>query len=494
MKAIILPVGNTESFKPLTSGMPEYLLPIVNRPVVEHLIELLYKHNIKDITLVTKHMPYETEKYFGDGSKWGCAISYSLTGGYNDPISSIRKIRSRINEPCLCLPWNIVTNLDITSFVNSHENSSADISIAETSKRDFMLDKRDFYPFIITPKALSLLDKTLPHHNIEHVLKTSFNKGIRFNNISGQFDLKIIHNLNEYFQINKYVLCGGVSGIQIPGKEIRPGIRIGRGTRIHDDAIILSPALIGDHAHIKRDVFIGKNSIIGNNVILDVDASVREGIILENTYIGPHNDVYHSIVRKNSLTNVPHLFDLFIQNELILGDLNKKAVVCGLECFVNRALALFLFILFSPVTALLFLYHLLNRGGNYLIAEERNKGFEVGGHHGSIRPKNFKFYYFRSKVSLFKKLPGLINVIRGDIRLVGNSVLTMDEVSAIKEEWEFMRFNAPSGLFHPWETVRCNDPEWEEKIASENVYAATRSLKGDIKILLKTYIFNRSPA
>jgi|WetSurMetagenome_2_1015567.scaffolds.fasta_scaffold49157_2 NDP-sugar pyrophosphorylase family protein len=494
MKAVILPAGTTETLKPLTSRMPEYLLPVVNKPVVEHLIELLYQHNIKDIILLLKHMPYETEKYFGDGSKWGCTITYSLIRDYHDPISSIRKIRSKINEPCLCLPWNIITNLDISAFVESHEQSHADISIAETSKRDFLVDKRDFYPFIITPDALSLLDEARPHQNLEHVIKTSFNNGISYNKISEEYDLKIIHNLNEYFQINQYVLCGGIDGIHIPGKEIQSGVHVGRGTRIHDDAIILPPALIGDNAHIKRDVFIGKNSIIGNNVILDVDASVRESIVLENTYIGPHNDVHQSIVRKNSLTSLPHLLDLFMQNDLILGDLNKKAAVCGLECFFNRAMALFLFILFSPVTTLLFLYHLLKPGSNYLISEERNGGFEVAVSQGTIRPKNFRFYYFRSRIPVLRKLPGLINVIKGDIRLVGNSVLTQDEASTIKEEWEFMRFNAPSGLFHPWETVHCNNPAWEEKIASENVYAATRSFKGDVKILLKTLTLIRSPA
>jgi NDP-sugar pyrophosphorylase family protein len=67
MKAIILPVGKPDLLNPLTTWLPEFLLPVVNKPIVEHLIELLVRHNIRDIILILKHMPYETEQYLGSG-------------------------------------------------------------------------------------------------------------------------------------------------------------------------------------------------------------------------------------------------------------------------------------------------------------------------------------------------------------------------------------------------------------------------------------------
>jgi mannose-1-phosphate guanylyltransferase / phosphomannomutase len=488
MKAVILPTGNTELLNPLTKWMPEYLLPVVNKPVVEHLIELLFRHDIKDIILVLKHMPYETEKYFDDGSKWGCRISYSLTREYTGPISSLRKIRSKLDDSFLCLPSNIVTNLDVSSFISSHQTSSADISITESTKRDFLIDKKDFNPFIITPKALTLLEKEPPHHNIDHIIKSLLENSLKLNRVSSSFDLKIIHDLNEYFQISKHILRGAIKGINIPGKEITPGVWVGRGVRVHRDAVITSPALIGDYAHIKRGVFIGKNSIIGNNVIVDDDASVKESIIFDSTYIGSHNEVKNSIIRKNSLTNLPSLLDLFIKDDLIIGDLDKKAVARYFERFLNTALALFLVLLFSPVMAFLFLYHLIQRSANYLASEERNGGYEVEDLHGNLKPRNFKFYFFSSKNSFIRRLPGLINVIKGDINLVGNPALSPDEALSLKEEWKIKIYNAPIGLFHLWEAVGCSDPEWEEKIFSGNFYSAKRSFKGDLKILLKTFI------
>ena len=74
MKAVILPTLETESFKPLTNWTPEYLLKITNKTIIEHQIEYLVRYGIREIFLVIKHMPFETESFLGDGKRWGCNI------------------------------------------------------------------------------------------------------------------------------------------------------------------------------------------------------------------------------------------------------------------------------------------------------------------------------------------------------------------------------------------------------------------------------------
>ena len=78
--------------------MPEFLVPIANKPIVEHLVELLARHGIRDIIMVLKHMPYETEEYFGDGSRWGVRFSYSLQGSYEGPADSLRRIETMLGD------------------------------------------------------------------------------------------------------------------------------------------------------------------------------------------------------------------------------------------------------------------------------------------------------------------------------------------------------------------------------------------------------------
>ncbi|MEI6155109.1 MAG: sugar phosphate nucleotidyltransferase, partial [Deltaproteobacteria bacterium] len=105
MKAIILPTTNTGNLSPLTSWTPEFLLPVVNKPIVEHLVELLARHHIEEILLIIKHMPYETEKYFGDGSRWGVRLSYSLLRNYRGITDALSRIEaSKLEGPFLSLP------------------------------------------------------------------------------------------------------------------------------------------------------------------------------------------------------------------------------------------------------------------------------------------------------------------------------------------------------------------------------------------------------
>jgi lipopolysaccharide/colanic/teichoic acid biosynthesis glycosyltransferase len=80
-----------------------------------------------------------------------------------------------------------------------------------------------------------------------------------------------------------------------------------------------------------------------------------------------------------------------------------------------------------------------------------------------------------------------MNVIKGDMNLVGNAPLTREEVDSLKEEWETIRFQAPAGLFHLWEITGDKDSTWEEKVITDNYYATTRTFWGDIKILVKSF-------
>ena len=83
-------------------------------------------------------------------------------------------------------------------------------------------------------------------------------------------------------------------------------------------------------------------------------------------------------------------------------------------------------------------------------------------------------------------------MIRGDLNLVGISPFTNhEEQGQPVEEWRAVQTDAPAGLFHLWELEERNDLEWEEKQVIESYYAATRSIWGDMKILMKSLFARR---
>ena len=62
--------------RPLTNNIPKPMVPIVNKPILEHIINLLKTHKIKDYVVLLYYMPETIKKYLGDGSRFGVKIRY----------------------------------------------------------------------------------------------------------------------------------------------------------------------------------------------------------------------------------------------------------------------------------------------------------------------------------------------------------------------------------------------------------------------------------
>jgi lipopolysaccharide/colanic/teichoic acid biosynthesis glycosyltransferase len=94
------------------------------------------------------------------------------------------------------------------------------------------------------------------------------------------------------------------------------------------------------------------------------------------------------------------------------------------------------------------------------------------------------------------ELPQLINVVKGDMRLVGNRPLPLYEAIQLNEPWQQIRFTAPAGITGLWQVSGRSNLSLEERIILDNYYAVSRSFLGDLGILLLTIpaVLRRSEA
>lgn len=495
MKAVILPVLEIENFKPLTNWTPEYLLKITNKTIIEHQIEYLVSYGIKEIIIVIKHMPFETERYLGDGRRWGCNINYSLIKEYSGIASSLQNFPSKLREDFLCLPGNLLLNLDLAKCFEIFNRDRFDVFIFKNnlqSSNNLSYSRNEakdtFFPLIMSPLGLDLLlkysNKNTGHgdNNLKKI------KGMRVKPYGLSFQYISISDLNDYHQANFSILNNQFNLVFLPGREIRPSVRIGNHTNIHKSVQLAANTLIGDNCRIKSGVQLNKNSIIGDNVLIDSDTVIDNSIVLSNTYIGSNMEIANAVVEKNMLFQIPQSLHVFIADDFILGDMDKTFLFKKIERFYNRSLGLLLLILFSPLITFLFLYHLMNKSNKYFQSLKRFGAYRIVDLNGTRQPTIFRLYAFSSPNRFISKLPGLINVVLGDLTLVGNSPLDEQEVLKEKEEWEMPRHEAPVGLFHIWEAEGTTDMSREEKSIAESYYAINRSVWGDIKILFKSII------
>lgn len=502
MKALILPKAPVSALKPLTTWMPEYLLPVVNKPVGEHLVEWLLRHGIEQIIMSLKHMPYETEDYFGDGARWGVTISYLLQKDYDGLPGALRRLGSKVSGPILCLPGNVLTDLDLSRLIEVHQEYRGEATLARPgpvgssspvrpgTPEDWR--KLDDWPCILTESVLPILSRHMPHALQGDSPPPMGIENLTLHTYRAPFMFFAISSPNDFLEANLLALKGQIPGLIIPGKAVEPGIFIGKHTRIHSGAVLSPPVLIGEGCSLGKGSTIGEGTVVCNRVMIDENASVRESVVLSHTYLGPYSNIRKVIVKKNCLVQTPSLQEICMGDDLILGDLSKATVSARLERLWNVLLAIFFIVLTSPVIVCFYLYHLAFPSKKFLASEERYGGIARQDLSGESVRQVFKLYSFRSKNPMVQRLPGLLNVLKGDLSLVGVSPQTREESERTLEEWQQMRFNAPPGLFRPWDVETRGDLEWEEKMVMETYYAATRSFRGDLIILAKSLLVRRT--
>ncbi|MDM8543405.1 sugar transferase [Desulfococcaceae bacterium HSG9] len=491
MKAIILPVGITESLKLLTDHIPENQLPVANKPVVEHLIELLVRNRITDIIFVKKHLPYQTEQYFGGGERWGATITYALISEYKSITHTLLRVdASKMDDSFVFLPANCVTNLDLAAFADFHFHNGADITFSlpatkETMTSDKAARLRPWHPFILTPQALACVITHKTTDDLPSIVSLLGSQNLASSIFSSDYDFLSIDSLADYWEANKRILNGDFKGILIPGRQSSSGVWTNIGAGIHPDAKITAPVLAGAGCNILEGAQAGPNVILGDHVIVDHHAILSDSIVLDHTYIGSHTQVKDSVAGKDYLINIPGNFSTFIGDDRIIGDLAKPMVASKGERMLNLILALMLTLVLAPLFIILFLFHLLFPSKNYFSLKKRYSRYETVDMMGGKKPKAFDLYSFDSRYRFIGKIAGLFNVIKGDLNLVGVTPLTEAQLESIEHEWQTLRFHAPSGLFHIWEVEGSPDMSWEEKLAADSYYAAMRSIKMDMKILFK---------
>lgn len=118
-RAVILAGGKGTRLRPYTVVLPKPLMPIGDYPILEVIIRQLVRHKFTHITMAVNHQAEIIQAFFGDGSKWGIKIDYSLE---SKPLSTMAplKLIDDLPENFLVMNGDILTDLDFKSFYDNH--------------------------------------------------------------------------------------------------------------------------------------------------------------------------------------------------------------------------------------------------------------------------------------------------------------------------------------------------------------------------------------
>ena len=328
MKAMILAAGKGTRVRPITYTIPKPMIPILQKPVMEFLLELLKHHGFNQVVANVSHLANEIEGYFRDGQRFGVELAYSFEGRITngelvgDALGSaggMRKIQDFspfFDDTFVVLCGDALIDLDLTEAVRRHKEKGA---IATIVMKSVPIKQVPSYGVVVTDdtgKIKSFQEKP----KVEEALSTNINTGIYifepeiFNYIpSGQefdiggdlfpklveaneafygitmdFEWVDIGKVPDYWQAIQDVLTGQVKGVGIPGQEVRPGVYAGLNVKANWDKInIEGPVYIGGMAEIEDGATIIGPSMIGPNCSICSGALVDKSVIFEYSRIGP---------------------------------------------------------------------------------------------------------------------------------------------------------------------------------------------------------------
>lgn len=168
MRAIIMAGGYGSRLRPLTNNMPKPMMNIINKPIIEYIIELLRRYGIREIAVTLGYLPKSIIDYFQDGSKWGVKLRYYIEDTPLGTAGSVRNAIDFIDGTTLIISGDALTNIDIEEFADCHQRGGKGVTMAVKYVEDvtgFGVVKADKNGEII-----SFIEK--PLHSNEHLVNT----------------------------------------------------------------------------------------------------------------------------------------------------------------------------------------------------------------------------------------------------------------------------------------------------------------------------------
>jgi len=328
MKAMILAAGKGTRVRPITHTIPKPMIPILQKPVMEFLLELLREHGFTEIMVNVSHLAEEIENYFRDGQRFGVEIAYSFEGRIEDgeligdavgSAGGLKKIQSFqpfFDDTFVVLCGDALIDLDLSEAVRRHKAKGAMASlITKRVPRDQVSSYgvvvtdddgrvRSFQEkpsvdeaasdmintgiYIFEPEVLNYVPEGVPFDIGSDLFPRLVADGAPFYALPMEFEWVDIGKVPDYWQAIRSVLQGDVRQVQIPGKEVRPGIYAGLNVAANWDKInVEGPIYVGGMSRIEDGATIIGPAMIGPSCHICEGATIDNSIIFDYSRIGP---------------------------------------------------------------------------------------------------------------------------------------------------------------------------------------------------------------
>ncbi len=329
MKAVVMAGGQGSRLRPLTLSRPKPLIPLVNQPMVAHIIAWLRRYQITEIILTLQHQAHWFQGYLGSGRALGVRIHYAVE---ESPLGTAGGVRNAVtqglvglDETILVVSGDAVTDYDLRDLITFHRTRGADVTVA-LHRVGNPLD----YGMVITQpdgRIMQFVEKP----GWAEVVSDLVNTGIYvlesriLNDVpvgeSYDFSSDLFPRLlaqdhplfgkpmdgywtdagvpSEYMKASFDLLENRVKHEPL-GPELAPGthIWVGEGVRIAPSARVQGPVYLGNNVRIREDAVVEGPAVIRDDTVIDRRAHVTRSILWRGCYVGEDVEIDGAIISK----------------------------------------------------------------------------------------------------------------------------------------------------------------------------------------------------
>ncbi|MBV7327713.1 nucleotidyltransferase family protein [Chloroflexi bacterium TSY] len=136
MKAVVMAGGEGSRLRPLTIGRPKPMVPVVNKSVMAHMLDLLKSHHVLDVVATVRYMAYSIQNFFEDGANLGMNLAYAVEESPLGTAGSVRNTAHLLDDTFLVVSGDALTDFDLGEIIQAHKKSGALATLTLTRVSD----------------------------------------------------------------------------------------------------------------------------------------------------------------------------------------------------------------------------------------------------------------------------------------------------------------------------------------------------------------------
>jgi len=360
MKAVVLAAGEGRRLRPFTETMPKVMLPVANKPILEHVLNALKNSGVTEVILVVGYKKEVIMDYFKDYKE--PKIIYVEQDKQLGTAHALSKAKNFIKNHFIVVPGdNIIDKKSVTKLVQDKSDysilikeyphpSKYGVVFIKDGKLKEIVEKpaEDIGRFISTgiyklPKTIFKEIEECRLQNIfdlSSVIQNLIEKGKTINTILADFWMDIVYPWDLIY-VNENLIQNTkatISGLIEKGVILKGDVLIGKDTKIHSGCYIVGPVVIGEGCEIGPNACIFPSTTIGNNSVINPFTEIRNSVIMDDVHIGSNSFITHSIISRGTIIR-NHFSNILGENTLeIEGEFKKVkniGVMIGEDCIIE---------------------------------------------------------------------------------------------------------------------------------------------------------------